>query len=108
MITVAVQDNLTAGTSPKAAFMDTLIRIDLETGKETAWHEASCYPGEPVFVPRPEAQGEDDGVILSVVLDAKVGRSFLIVLDAANWSEQARLEVPHPVPFGFHGNFFKG
>lgn len=97
-----------AGTSPKAAFMDTLIRIDLETGKETAWHEASCYPGEPVFVPRPEAQGEDDGVILSVVLDAKVGRSFLIVLDAANWSEQARLEVPHPVPFGFHGNFFKG
>ncbi|WP_193074327.1 carotenoid oxygenase family protein [Pseudomonas sp. FME51] len=95
-----------AGTSPNAAFIDKLIRIDLEAGKETAWSEADCYPGEPVFVPRPEGEDEDDGVVLAVVLDARAGRSFLIVLDAASWTEQARFELPHPVPFGFHGNFF--
>jgi beta,beta-carotene 9',10'-dioxygenase len=27
------------------------------------------------------------------------------VLDAADLSEIARARVPHPVPFGFHGQF---
>jgi carotenoid cleavage dioxygenase-like enzyme len=59
-----------------------------------------------VFVTGPEAAGEDDGVILSVVLDAKSGRSFLLVLDARGLQELARAEAPHPITFGFHGNFF--
>jgi beta,beta-carotene 9',10'-dioxygenase len=28
------------------------------------------------------------------------------VLDAANFSELARAEVPHHIPFGFHGQYF--
>ena len=54
---------------------------------------------------RPEAEHEDDGVLLSVVLDAGAGTSFLLVLDAADLSELARAEVPHHIPFGFHGQF---
>lgn len=96
-----------AGNTPGATFFDQLNRIDLETGETAPWFEANCYPGEPVFVPRPGAQEEDDGVILSVVLDAGAGHSFLLVLDAANFTELARSSVPHPIPFGFHGNFFR-
>ena len=55
---------------------------------------------------RPGGEAEDDGVLLSVVLDAEVGRSFLLMLDAATLEEQARAAVPHHVPFGFHGNHF--
>jgi len=58
-------------------------------------------------VPRPEAGAEDDGVLLSLVLDAAAGRSFLLVLDARDLSELARASAPHPVPFGFHGEFFE-
>jgi carotenoid cleavage dioxygenase-like enzyme len=58
-----------------------------------------------VFVATPGAEGEDDGVILSVVLDSQAGRSFLLVLDAANLHELARAEAPHHIPFGFHGQF---
>ena len=69
------------------------------------WHEPGCYPGEPVFVGRPGREREDDGVILSVVFDATDCRSFLLVLDAHSFTERARAQVPHGVPFGFHGQF---
>ena len=46
-------------------------------------------------------------MILSVVLDANAGRSFLLVLDAGSFEELARAEAPHHIPFGFHGQFFR-
>ena len=58
-----------------------------------------------MFVARPEADAEDDGVLLSVVFDSSSGRSFLVVLDAADLSELARAEAPHGIPYGFHGQF---
>lgn len=44
--------------------------------------------------------------MLSVVLDAPRGTSFLLVLDAATFTEVARAELPHPVLFGYHGQFY--
>ena len=67
--------------------------------------QEDCYPGEPVFVPQPGRQAEDDGVILSVVLDAKRGTSFLLVLNAATFEEIARAEIPQPVLIGYHGMY---
>ena len=90
-----------------AAFLDRLTKIDVRSGESWVWHEPHTYPGEPVFVPRPGAEAEDDGVILSVVLDATAGTSFLLVLDASNLSEVARATVPQAVPFGFHGQFIR-
>ncbi len=84
-------------------FYDQLVKIDVRTGTAHTWYEEGCYPGEPVFVAAPGATGEDEGVILSVVLDGPRGRSFLLVLDAASFAEVARAEVPHTIPFGFHG-----
>jgi hypothetical protein len=54
----------------------------------------------------PEAANEDDGVILSVVLDAKKASSFLLILDASSFRELTRAEVSHHIRFGFHGNYF--
>lgn len=87
-------------------FYDQLVKIDIGTRTTLTWHEPECYPGEGVFVGRPERDAEDDGVILSVVLDAGRGTSFLLVLDAASFTEIARAELPHPVLHGYHGQFF--
>jgi beta,beta-carotene 9',10'-dioxygenase len=57
-------------------------------------------------VATPGAADEDDGVILSVVLDANKAASFLLILDASTFRELARAEVSHHIPFGFHGNYF--
>lgn len=87
-------------------FNDQLVKLDLEVQQIRSWHEVGCYPGEPVFVAAPNASKEDDGVILSVVLDARKGASFLVILAASSYEELARAAVPHPIPFGFHGNYF--
>jgi beta,beta-carotene 9',10'-dioxygenase len=90
--------------APAPAF-NQLVKIDTHQGSSRRWHEHGCYPGEPVFVPAPGSQVEDEGVVLSVVLDAAAKRSFLLVLDAAGFHELARAEAPHHIPFGFHGDF---
>ena len=89
-------------------FIDRLVKVDIDERDARVWREPSCYPGEPVFVPSPESHedAEDAGLILSVVLDAERAHSFLLVLDARSFTELARCEVPHHIPFGFHGTFF--
>jgi carotenoid cleavage dioxygenase-like enzyme len=90
-----------------ADWFSELVKIDVGTGDVRRWAQPGCYPGEPVFVQRPGATGEDDGAVLSVILDAESGHSFLLVLDAATFEEVARAEAPHPIPFGFHGQYFR-
>lgn len=94
------------GVRGDRGFYDQLVKIDLESRTTLTWSEPGCYPGEGVFVGRPERIAEDDGVILSVVLDAERGISFLLVLDAASFVEIARAELPHPVLLGYHGQFY--
>jgi carotenoid cleavage dioxygenase-like enzyme len=96
----------TGNRSPRN-FMDQLVKMDVRERTATTWCEPGCYPGEPVFVAAPEARDEDEGVILSVVLDAHRGASFLLVLDASSCAELARAEVPHHIPFGLHGQYFE-
>lgn len=87
-------------------FACSIVKVDADTGVFTSWEESGCYAGEPVFVPRPDAEKEDDGVVLSVVLDTNNSCSFLLVLDAATLNEIARAHVPHHIPCGFHGVYF--
>lgn len=87
-------------------FTDRLIKINVQSKDFVTWFEKNCHPGEPIFVARPESNNEDDGVILSVVLDSDKRRSFLLILDAHSFKEIARAEVPHHIPFGIHGQYY--
>ncbi|GLI62522.1 hypothetical protein VaNZ11_005179 [Volvox africanus] len=84
-----------------------LARHDLELGTSTLWHEPGALPAEPIFVPRPGAASEDDGVLLATVALAD-GRSALVVLDGATLWEHARVAIPFAVPYRFHGAFVAG
>jgi carotenoid cleavage dioxygenase-like enzyme len=63
--------------------------------------------GEPVFVPRTPDAPEGDGYLLSVLYRRAENRSDLAVFDAGNVADGplALAELPHRVPFGFHGNW---
>lgn len=91
----------------RTGFYNQLVKVDIVTGTSLVWFEEDCYPGEAVFAGRPGRSAEDDGVILSVVLDATRETSFLLILDAASFTERARIELPHPILFGYHGAFFE-
>jgi carotenoid cleavage dioxygenase-like enzyme len=90
----------------KLGFYNQILKVDIKQKKDEFWFESGCYPGEPIFVGRPGRVNEDDGVILSVVLNEKSGSSFLLVLDANSFIEIARASIPQPILFGYHGAYF--
>ena len=96
------------GVGMGGGWIDRIVKADVVERRSTVWSEEGCFPGEPVFVAAPDADDEDEGVLLSVVLDGRAGNSFLLVLDARSLDELARAEVPHHIPFGFHGQFARG
>lgn len=83
---------------------ESLYKIDTQTKKHLRWSEEGCSPGEPLFVPSPDGQDEDDGVILTIVIQSS--HSFLLILDAKSFQEVGRAEAPHRIPTGLHGHFF--
>jgi len=87
-------------------FYNQLVKVDIQGKADAIWYQPGCFPGEPIFVGRPGRQKEDDGVILSVVLDETAQTSFLLALDAETLIEMGRVEIPHVVLFGYHGAFF--
>jgi len=53
-----------------------------------------CVPSEPIFVQRPGGTDEDDGIILSTVINLLPDQPiFLVMLDAKTFTEIARAEV---------------
>jgi beta,beta-carotene 9',10'-dioxygenase len=86
-------------------FYDQLLRLDLARRQMRCWFEDGGYPGEPIFVRQPRATDPKDGIVLSLVLDSRRQRSFLLLLDARSFEEIGRAIAPHVIPFGFHGEF---
>lgn len=87
-----------------STYMDSIVKTDLETRGAVLWSGPRAHtPGEPVFVPRPGGTDEDDGVVLSVVLDGTTQKSYLLCLDARTMEELGRAEADFAIGVGFHG-----
>jgi all-trans-8'-apo-beta-carotenal 15,15'-oxygenase len=84
-----------------------LARIDFETGTVMR-HDfgPDGYPGEPCFISSPGG-GEDDGVVVTQVFDAKHKRTDVVGLDARDVSAKPLFvgRLKHHVPFCLHGTF---
>jgi carotenoid cleavage dioxygenase-like enzyme len=93
--------------SKQTGFYNSIVKINTQNGDTGYWHEEGCYPGEPCFISSPDSKNDQEGILLSIVLDAAKENSFLLVLDATNLHEIARAVVPEPIVYGFHGEFFK-
>ncbi|KAF1976275.1 hypothetical protein BU23DRAFT_502115 [Bimuria novae-zelandiae CBS 107.79] len=89
----------------KSSFMDGIVKFDNVTKKTIIWDRQAHTPGEAIFVADPEGTEEDDGVLLSVVLDGIAEKSYLLVLRAKDLVELGRAEMEGPMSFGFHGAY---
>lgn len=87
----------------ESTLTDGIMKFDCETQESRLWAHHGHSPGEPIFVANPEGVSEDDGVLLSVVLDGMAGNSYLLCLDARDLTELGRANVKGAVGFGFHG-----
>lgn len=87
-----------------------VMKFDLVNKSVVDWPcESTHIPGEPVFVPRPDATDEDDGVVLCPVLaETTQNSSYLVILDAATFKEIARASVPAEMKMSFTSHGFFG
>lgn len=84
---------------------DRTLRVDLDSGARREWKRGDAVQLEPLFVPRPGGQAEDDGVLLVPTLADGDAGSVVAVLDPASLECRATLALPQVVPFGFHAAY---
>lgn len=86
-----------------------IVKVDLDAGKVMGevklGHKALA--GEAVFAPKTSNQvgisKEDDGYLLSFVVDSEIKTSYVAVIDAASMKVTTKISIPARVPVGFHG-----
>jgi carotenoid cleavage dioxygenase len=90
---------------------DSIIHSDMKNHKKQIHNFGyGSSPLEPIFVPRSVDSHEGNGFLLSYVYREALNRSDLVILDAqhANTEPLAIVQLPHRIPFGFHGCWAEG
>ncbi|CAA7406876.1 unnamed protein product [Spirodela intermedia] len=87
-------------------------KVDLTTGEVTKFiYGEDRYGGEPYFVPRSTVSdgslSEDDGHVVTFVHNERTSETELLIVNAADMREEASVELPSRVPYGFHGTFVR-
>lgn len=88
-----------------------LAKMNMETGQWTHWERPGWLPSEPIFVARPGAVDEDDGVVLCSLVNPKNENEVsLVALDGQSFRElgSADFDTPSANPGDYHGLFVSG
>ncbi|XP_033964910.1 beta,beta-carotene 15,15'-dioxygenase-like [Pseudochaenichthys georgianus] len=90
----------------ESALAKEIAKFDTETKERIFWSEENCLPSEPVFIPRPNAESEDDGVVLVSVINSNPGQlCFILFLDGKTFKEVGRAYVDAKLALDMHGFF---
>lgn len=95
------------GPRAEGGYASSVVKVDVHTGASASFADDERVYGEPVFVARPGARDEDDGVLLAVGSRKTTDTSALAVIDAKTMALVASAEVPVAIPLGFHGSFVR-
>jgi len=97
MIRAIKKDTKVSGTG--------IFKLNVCNGEKIQWSQEGQWASEPVFIPNPNSNNEDDGILLTAVLDDDLGQTYLLILDASTMKEVAKTEPSIHMPFGTHGIF---
>ncbi|MCP4841939.1 MAG: carotenoid oxygenase family protein, partial [Halieaceae bacterium] len=87
-----------------------VIRYDMDTGDARFWdYGEGANAGEPVHVPNPDSEREEDGYLMTFVSHPEEG-AFMSILSAGDIERGplAKIYIPTRVPNGFHANWMPG
>ena len=98
----------TAGFNGGNPDANSIVKHDLQrrTCKKVEPNKGRTY-AEPVFVPHPGKNTEEQGWLLTLGYDGANDQTFLEIRDAGTMDFQARVWTGIHYPLGFHGNFYK-
>jgi carotenoid cleavage dioxygenase len=92
-------------TRPGWFLFNGYVRHDTETGEEQAYRlPEGVYASESPMIPRKGATSEDDGYLVTFLIDENTGTSQCAILDASDVSKGpiCRLALPHKLCSGTH------
>jgi len=90
---------------------DGLVKYDTELQTSQYYNYGSgIYGSEAPFIPKPNAEAEDDGYVITFVSDEAAGTSQVLILDAkeVDRGPLATIDLPQRVPLGFHACWVPG
>ncbi|RBR22565.1 hypothetical protein FVER53590_00042 [Fusarium verticillioides] len=92
------------------SFLSHVTKCDWETGTFKEWwpENGESAPCEPIFIQRPGARDEDDGIVLTIVINREATHSVLVAIDGKTFREIARADMPQVYALGPHGTFIEG
>ena len=99
------------GDHPPGISFNAIAHRDHQTGaKEFFVVNKQDEVGEPIFVPASREAEEGEGYLISLAFRGEENRSDLLIFDASNVTSGpiATANLPHRVPYGFHGNWRQG
>ncbi|MEO5598136.1 MAG: carotenoid oxygenase family protein [Novosphingobium sp.] len=100
--------DLPGNKSASGLMMNTLARIDLETGEtDSYWIGSTSSFQEPAFIPRPGSMAEGDGYLVVVENRLAENGSRLLLFDALALANGpiATIGIPLRLRQGLHGNW---
>lgn len=91
------------GSTEKTHATGYLVKVNTQTKKVARYGQEGVNCSEPIFVPTPNAEKEDDGVLLT--LANHFDRCYLIVVDACSMTELACFNIGKFTAVTFHGSY---
>ncbi|EYC06243.1 hypothetical protein Y032_0077g1103 [Ancylostoma ceylanicum] len=86
-----------------------VVKTDLKNVSSTVWNKDAVdqIAAEPVFVCKPGAAREDEGVLVVPVVTSRAGHQpYVVVLDAETMVEMGRFLISQErIPLGFHAQY---
>ena len=93
------------GVGFRQTLLESLVKLNVQTKEFFTWEESGGFASEPVFVKAPHGKEEDDGVVLSCVINPSDQTTSLVVLDAKEFKELGRAVIEGVTPATLHGLF---
>jgi len=95
-----------AATKAKThSLLEEIVKLDVKNKSYQSIEFPGSIPGEPVFVPKPHANAEDEGWLLFTRYHAKTNQTIFCIAEAKDLSILYEAALPHNVPIGFHGTW---
>jgi carotenoid cleavage dioxygenase-like enzyme len=96
------------GFLEKGFYQNAIAKLNIKDRKvELCDISATAYPSEVIFVPKPNSQDEDNGFLISLVLEADQDKlPYLIIVDARELKKLAKIEFDRneiSIPTTMHG-----
>lgn len=93
-------------TNNNEPFLNAIQKLNVNSSETIVWQHPDYYPGEPVFIAKPNSEIEDEGLVMFIVYNKTTHHSALVVLDAQTMQQMAEAVLPFHLPVGLHSNFY--